>query len=309
MPATRKIARQGIKDVWLYRYNDMDYGPVDTDKLLDAITERKVDLTSPVNRLKENRWTTAAEYGLLRDHYDRCHKIWAEQQLTEEADRQVRKLERRETARSGAWKLGLVGILVAGAVGTWIVMRLLQAEPVGFEKIVRLPTVPELPQIFVPPTRDGSSLATVAGRYVGPVSSAVAVAASPTKHRKRYDTSGVRVGNSGNRSVTKMSFNEDGDVAGGGAGLSSSKLSSVVGSARTKLFSCAKKAAMRNKSFKGTTVGFTVNSQKIGDISVGSEVRNNAAFKACVKSALRRVSVPKFSGPGRRASVPIKIEW
>ena len=45
-----------------------------------------------------------------------------------------------------------------------------------------------------------------------------------------------------------------------------------------------------------------------GRFTVGKEVIGNAPFKACVKKALARVSVPSFNGDERRVTVPLRVQ-
>ena len=299
MTSTARVKRPS-RDRWLYRLDGSDYGPVSTDDLLAAILERKVDLSTSICKVARGaQWTAAAEHAILRDHYAQCAQRWAEEELAADADRQVRKMARRETAKSGVWRIGLVGFIVAVGLGSWLVWRLTQAQEIGLRKLTRHHEVAALPK----PTllaSSGALLPRVHGTRVAVL-----------REFETYDTSGVRIGApAGPAPATKMAFAADGSVVGGGGpGIDPAALKRVLADAQRRLGNCATSAAKRDRSFRGTDVSFSVTPGRIAGVGVGNEARRKPAFIACVKAALRRVDVPNFSGRPRRATIPLKVAW
>ncbi len=291
MTATRQLQRVS-SEKWLYRTERGDYGPVSTDRIFDAIRERKIDLSTQVSLLGSNRWSAAGEFPVFRDHYAACQRRWDDEALQAEAEALGKRLEMKGHASRGAGLLVIAGITAGLVLGGIVVWRLLKAEPLGLAKIVRpiaveaLPAPPEIPKKYQ-------------------------VLPQPPEHKvarlyepESYDTAGVAVGDSEAGHVTKMHFSEDGDVEM----ISAADLARVVESARQGLYACAREAAQKNPAFAGTDVGFTVAPGRLTNMSVGVEARSNAPFKACVKAALGRVSVPSFGGSERRVTVPLRFQ-
>lgn len=293
-PSTRKMRAVERRDRWLYRLSGADYGPVTTDALLEAIAARKVDMTTQVCRVAEGRWQPAGAHTLLKDHHARCATKWASEALHAEADAGIRRMNRRRHAGRGFWALVVSGIVVASAVGAWVVWRIAQAEPMGVAQLYRVPESPPLPAIPGPPV-ERAQLKLASGTRVRRL-----------RERQTYDTAGIRVGDDdAARAPVKMAFDEDGRVVG----LDRASLRRIMNAARGPLAACAQAAARSDRSFEGTTVTFAVVSGGLDDIGVGAEARRKPAFQACVKRALRGVSVPTFDGSPRRVSVPLEVAW
>lgn len=291
MVATRQLKRVD-KDRWVYRTDRGDYGPVTTDGMLEAIAERKVELGTPVSLVGTNRWAPAGDFAIFRDHFEVCRRRWAKEELHREAELIGQKIESKRKLAARFWLLLAVGVLVGGSAMGWLIWRLSQAGPVGFERVSVAWKIPAL---------------------VSPAKVVATVEHLPAaKERKvarlfepeSYDTAGVAVGAEDTGHVTQMHFSEDGEVAA----ISQADLDRVVSSARAGLYACAREAALKSEAFRGTEVGFTVTPGAISKIGVGAEARSNPAFQACVKAALAKVSVPTFSGIDRRVTVPLKIE-
>jgi len=292
-PSTRKMKPIQATERWLYRKDGNDYGPVSTDGLLEAMATRKVDLATQVCSLTTRKWTPAAEHALLRDYYEKCQLKWRAEALDTEAEAHVRRLARTRKHRRRFYTLVTVGVVVAAALGAWIIWRLGQAQPLGLDHIARLPSLGRLPEV-PPPPPEPPSLALAEGTVVPKLS-----------EPETYDTAGVEIEGAGASAprVTKMSFTEDGRVVG----ISSVELERVVDAARRNLHACALEVARRDSAFKGTRIGFNVTPGRLTGITVSDEVKHNAAFKACVKAALNRVPVPVFEGGDRHVTIPISI--
>lgn len=291
MVATRQLKRID-KDRWVYRTDRGDYGPVTTDGLLEAIAERKIELGTMISAVGTNRWAPAGDFALFRDHYELCRKRWARDELHREAELIGQRIESKQKLAARFWLLLALGVVVGGSALGWVVWRLSQAGPVGFERLSFTASVPALPipskvkvtQEFLPAAKERK----VARLY----------------EPESYDTAGVAIGAGDSGHVTQMHFSEDGEVQA----ISQAELEKVVASARTGLYACAREAALKSATFSGTEVGFTVTPGRITKIGVGAEARSNPAFQACVKTALARVAVPQFAGSERRVTVPLRIE-
>lgn len=291
MNTTREMSRPD-RTRWLYRTPRGDFGPMATSKLLEAIENRDIDLATPVSKVGSGVWAAAGEEAILRDHYGRCQAIWDEQALYAETERLGRRLERAQTTRKGAWiglVLGAVGLLGGAAFLWW---RLSLAEPIGIAQAIVVAEAPTLPAV------GGARGEPAAFSAIQP--RAVKVLAEP----ELLDTAGVRIGDDGGAPVVnRMQFDESGEVQG----IASDVLARVTEDARRGLVGCAEQLARTTPSFSGTDVRFAVTSGRLADFSVGREVSGSASFRACVKVALGRVSVPAFAGPPRRVTVPLRI--
>lgn len=291
MVSTRQLKRVD-KDRWVYRTDRGDYGPVTTDGMLEAIAERKVELGTPISLVGTNRWAPSGDFALFRDHFELCRKRWAKEELHREAELIGQRIESKRKLAARFWLLLALGIVVGGSAMGWLVWRLSQAGPVGFERVSVSWSIPPLGT----PTR----LVSEVEHLPAAKERKVARLFEP----ESYDTSGVAVGVEDTGHVTQMHFSEDGEVAA----ISQADLDRVVASARSGLYGCAREAALKSANFGGTEVGFTVTPGAIIKIGVGAEARSNPAFQACVKSVLAKVAVPRFAGSDRRVTVPLKIE-
>ncbi|MFT7581374.1 MAG: hypothetical protein ACI9MR_003050 [Myxococcota bacterium] len=293
---TRQMGRRAkSRDRYLYRTNGHDYGPVTMQLLLRAVADRKVELTTLVSKVGGGRWEPAATHPEIREFYDICQERWASEELDAEADARIKRMSRRHTASTGIWRILLVGLLVAGALGTWLVWRLSQAEPIGLASLFQTPSVGVL--------TDPPKLAEAEGRLALSGGTHVARLAE----RETYDTSGVAVTNAvPMQASTKMSFNADGSIKATQA-IPKAILTRVMGAAQRRLYKCAQSQARRDTGFRGTQIGFSVASGGIKQITVGPEMQRKPAFIACVKSALRGVSVARFDGNPRRVTIPVKV--
>lgn len=293
--ATKQLSRAGAER-WLYRTERGDYGPVTTDKIFDAIRERKIDLSTQVSVLGSNRWSHAGEFPLFREHYAACQRRWEEERLHAEAEAVGRKIERQGHTSRRLSVLVVLGLTVVLGFMAWGAWRLFKAEPLGLTRIVKASTLPALP---APPplTRAAPVPPDVPEKKVARLS-----------EPESYDTAGIGIDDGGGAPVvSKLTFDESGEALQAES-ISAAELSRVVESARQGLYGCAREAAARSDSFAGTEVGFTVSSGRLVKITVGTDARGNAPFQACVKAALAKVAVPAFGGNERRVTVPLRFQ-
>lgn len=290
MSETRQMARPDSTR-WLYRTDRGDFGPMTTEKLLDAITAKVVALGTPVTRLGSGVWIPAGEVDILRNHYATCHSIWEQQALHAETDRLGKKLERANATRKGAWVGVLVAVVVvlAGAGVLW--WRLSLAEAIGFQGLARAEEPPSLPQV----TPRAAEIVEF------PEATPKRVAVLP--ELELLDTAGVRVGDAAAPIANKMVFDESGEVRA----IAPDALARIAEDARRGLVECAQQLVRTNDAFTGTEVSFLVSPKRLTDFSVGREVAGSPTFRACVKTALARVQVPDFDGNPRRITVPLRI--
>ncbi|TNF26832.1 MAG: DUF4339 domain-containing protein [Deltaproteobacteria bacterium] len=292
-PPTRRIKAMVAVDRWLYRKDGSDYGPISTDELLEVIEQRKIDLTTPVCQTRDRRWGPAAEHAILRDYYEKCQVRWRAQALDTEAEAHARRLARARQHRRRFVTLVMVGGLVAAGLAAYIIWRLGQAQPLGMNRLARIPQVEVLPVVESPrgePPRVALVQEVVVPRLSEP---------------ETYDTAGIAMEGDGQapQTVSKMTFDEEGQVAT----IPASELQRVLDTARANLKPCAMDAWRRDSAFTGTRISFTVTPGALTGITVSEEVKRNAAFKACIKTALGRVSVPVYKGGDRRVTIPISL--
>jgi hypothetical protein len=236
-------------------------------------------------------WNPAGEIDIFRNHYATCHAVWEREALHAETEQLGRRLERASKTRKGAWVgvlLAVVGVLGAGAFLWW---RLSLAESVGFASLARATEAPSLPApVPRPPER----------------------VAFPERTAKKFnvlyepellDTAGVKVGEGGAPIANRMEFDESGEVQS----IPAETLARITEDARRGLVDCARQLAQSNEGFSGTEVSFTVAPKRLADFVVGREVAASPTFRACVKTALGRVSVPDFGGNPRRVTVPLRV--
>ncbi len=277
---------------WLVRRDGAEYGPYSTDQLLEEIALRRVDLGTPVCDLARREWNPAGEHAPFRDHYAQCIKRWEVEALEADVDKHERKLKAMDNVKGGAWRLMVVGLVLATALGSWIVWRILKAEPTGIADAVAVPELPALPDAPQPRM-------TASGIEVLAAGTKVAV----LKEYENYDTAGVGSEAGAAAAVTRFDFE-----GGEGGGLDPSTLKRILGEAKAGLVGCAQQAATRSASFKGTKVTFVVRSGRLDSFTVGREALSNAPFKACVKGVLKRVKVPRFAGSDHKVSFPLVVQ-
>jgi len=291
--STRQLGRVQVER-WLYRTSDGDYGPMLTDQLLEAIAAKKVDLRSQVRQLGNEQWTIAGEHQLFRNFYEKCRPRWAADEAERERAAREEGFIKRERSRKASIKIAFaVALVLMGAVGWWI-YKVNSRQGLGLAHAARVRTVPSLP-VTVVVAAESSALPIVKERTF-------AVLAEP-ETPVSYDTAGVRVANGDQQTVTRLDFNDDGEVQEIDPGV----LASVLDSAKRGVYACAQQFASQNASFSGTEVGFAVASGHLARITVGAEVRRSPSFQACVKAALGRVPVPSFGGSERYVTLPIRI--
>ncbi len=298
MVATRQL-RRADTDRWLYRTSAGDFGPVNTDRIMDAIAKRKIDLATQVCLAGSDRWDAVAEHELFRNHFDHCRKRWEHEAKRAEIDRLGKRLERSEARSRHTWRLVAISLIAAAGIGVWLWWRFATAESIGIGTIGRMAAIARLPTAGAGPARaarNGPSMPAVVPHKVPRL-------AEP----ESYDTAGVKVtADAEVHTTSKLTFNDDGEIEAAPS-ISADQLAGVVEAARKGLFACAIQHAQREPSFSGTEVGLSVQSGRLGNLTVGTEVRNQPAFRACVKSALARVPVPTFGGADKRVVVPLRI--
>lgn len=295
MSTTRQLGRVEVER-WLYRTDKGDYGPVPTDKLLEAITERKIDLATQVRLMSTDRWTAAAEHALFRNFYEKCKARWEVEDAEKarlEKERSFLEKDRRRRLRTRLILGG--GVLVLALVAWWFWKQSL-IEGVSLARAARMRTAPSLP-VEVAEAPPPALIPDARERRV------------PTLREPEdpinYNVAGVKVGDTEPQgTVTRMEFGEDGEVHEIDPGV----LSRVVESARQGVYACAREHVASNAGFSGTNVGFAVASGGLTRITVGAEVKKSPAFQTCVKAALARVQVPAFEGSERYVTVPIRVE-
>ncbi|MCC6621003.1 MAG: hypothetical protein IT385_07095 [Deltaproteobacteria bacterium] len=294
MSTTRQLGRVEVER-WLYRTDKGDYGPVPTDKLLEAIAERKIDLATQVRLMSSDKWSSAAEHALFRNYYEKAKARWEVEDAEKariERERSFLKKDRQRRVRTRVMLIGGAAVL---AIVAWWFWKQSLIEGVSLARAARLRTAPSLP-VEVAEAPPPALIPDVRERRV------------PTLREPEdpinYNVAGVKVGETEQGTVTRMEFGEDGEVQE----IDPALLSRVVESARQGVYACAREHVATNPGFTGTNVGFAVASGGLTRITVGAEVKKSPAFQSCVKAALNRVQVPSFEGSERYVTVPIRVE-
>ncbi len=269
---------------WLARKDGVDFGPFSTEQMITMIQSREVDLGTMVCNVADRRWEPLGTFAEFRTEYANAEQNWA----SEDAEQHERQLRTQRLLTGGAWRLVLVGACALLVFGGWMTWRMSRTEPTGIWSAVKIAQPPSLPAMRVhaepPPLKipEGTKVRVL-------------------REMINYDTSGVGIEGQGGAIVNTMSFDGDANE------LSDAGLNKIVGAARGKLLGCAQAAATRSESFRGTRVSFVVRSGHLGAFTVGSEAAHDQPFKACVKRALKAVSVPAFGGSQRKVTIPLAI--
>ena len=248
------------------------------------IQTREINLGTMICSVADRLWEPLGSYAEFRAEYAKIEEVWASQA----ADTHARQLRTKRLLTGGAGRLAIVGAVCVVAFGVWMAWRMAHAEPTGILEAVKIAQPPALPAIAeaAPPP----PLRIPAGTKIKRLREGV-----------NYDTSGVGVEGTGQVMVNTMSFDADADE------LSEKALNKVVSAARTKLLKCAQDAAARSERFAGTRVSFIVRPGHLASFTVGSEAAGDQRFKACVKRALKAVTVPSFGGSQRKVTIPLVI--
>jgi len=291
---TRQLGRVEVER-WLYRTDKGDYGPVPTDKLLEAISDRKIDLATQVRLMNTERWTPAAEHALFRNFYEKCKARWEIEDAEKARVGREQAYLKKDRERRLRMRLLLVGGVLVLAVVAWWFWKQSLIEGVSLARAARMRTAPSLP-VEVAQAPPPALIPDARERRV------------PTLREPEdpinYNVAGVTVGETAQGTVTRMEFGDDGEVKE----IDPAVLARVVDSARQGVYACAREHVASNSGFSGTNVGFAVASGGLTRISVGAEVKKSPAFQTCVKAALARVQVPAFEGSERYVTVPIRVE-
>jgi hypothetical protein len=279
------IVRRNKRSVrWLTRKGGVDFGPFTTEQVVEMIRAREVQLGTMVCDVAVRQWEPLGSHATFRAHYAEAEQNWA----SAAADEHARQLRTKRLLTGGAWQLVLVGTLVVLAFGGWMAWRMSRAEPTGILEAVRIAQPPTLP-------------AAIAAVTPVPLAIPAGTAVRRLREVTNYDTSGVGLEGQGGDLVTTMSFDDD------AKGLSDAAFKKIVAVSRRKLAGCAQAAAVRSERFTGTRVSFVVSSGGLGSFTVGSEALGDRPFKACIKRALKGISVPSFQGSQRKVTIPLSV--
>lgn len=288
------MARRRRQNRWLARREGKDYGPYNDDELKECIARREIDLRSEICAVSTGTWSTVGEHAELRDFYSGLSERWNREALEASVDAQERKMEVMDKVKSGTWKLVVLGLLVVVGLGSWVIYRIMHAEPTGIMSAIVIDEVATLPELAVEKS-DRVEIAEVAATKVKRI-----------KERETYNTSGVGAEGTGATPTTSLSFDPDGG-GGGGPSLSSGQISRITSNASPKLVSCAMKTRNKGPAFSKTNVSFLIKSGRLGGMTLGRAALKNKAFVSCVRRVLRGISVPKFGGSERRVTIPIRF--
>lgn len=278
---------------WLARRDGVDYGPYSEGELLAAIAGREVTLETLVASTSDMVFQPLSTHPRFREHYDTCQERWEVESVEADASRHEQKLKAMRVVKGGTWRVALAVTLIVAGLGAWMAWRLSNARPTGLLDAIAvsmptsLPGLPSLVRAATPP-------AAVEARAVPRLREVTTTT---------YDTAGVAIeGAAVAGAVATFDFDADPSQE-----LSQTALGNVTQAAQKALVPCAQALAATDSGFGGTRVAFTVESGRLARFVVGKEVSSVASFKACIKRALKGVSVPAFGGQPRRVTVPLQV--
>lgn len=280
---------------WLARRGTVDYGPYSEDELKECIARREVDLGTLVCPVGTHNWQTIGEISEFRDYYSGLHTRWAREELEASVEAHERKMAAMDKVKGGTWKLVVVGLLVVTGLGSWVVYRILNAEPTGIMDTVALPEMAALPT--PPPPAPGAA-------GISEAKLAKANTVKRLREHVNYNTGGVGAEGTETGPATSMAFDENGRPLGG-PGLTQGQINAIIANVRPGLLRCANKAAGK---FSKVNISFLVKSGRLGGITLSKQALSVKPFVVCVKGVLRGASVPTFGGSERRVTIPIAFQ-
>ena len=286
----------GDRTRWLRRVGGEDHGPFSSTEMLGAIEAGEMDLGTLICDVATQNWEPAGVHPVFRDHYARCTADNEARDLISGAESHERKLKRDGAAKSVIRWLLLASVFTGIGFGGWELWRVLTSEPADIANAVTLPRLPLLPAL------PGVKASISPPPLLAPRRVTRRVERAQRRHQEALDVSGVGAEGSGRAPVTHLAFDDDGRSADG---LSDSVISRIVANARKGLEGCATTAGARSATFQGTRVTFVVRSARLDSFTVGKTALGDRAFKACVKSVLKKISVPAFEGSERRIRVDL----
>ena len=277
---------------YLIRRAEGDFGPYTINDVRSAIEAREVDLGTEIQEVGGESWQPAGVFSEFRDYYAYCQERWEHEELDRSLAAEESKLQTINKVKSGAWKVIVLGILIVSALGSWIVYRVMHAEPIGIDSVVVIPEVSALPS--APKTTLESVPLTLI---------------EPTKVKRLYEaefynTAGVRSQERAGAGDETMNLS---DEEGGSAGILKSDLNRIKKRNQPGIERCMSSALRGGATFKRALVTYRVRSGRLTDITVSKPAISNKRFVACVRRVARSTKVPSFSGAGRRLEHRVRV--
>ena len=293
------------KTRWLYKRDGRDVGPFRPHELKDLLKQKALTETTQVRELTSTEWRVLQSVPGFADL------------IRAAATELERHAEDRKASKQRVipWVAISSAILILGGVGGyfgWQYMREKQplstsGIPTDLLRTLDLQTLPERAYLD---TRGPIKWAEekVALREVK-------AGATATKPKRRPVAAQSAPGEAravgaddladDPAAVQEIDFSATADE---GRELGPGELAMVRQSAISKLLGCAQAEAERSETFNGTTVQFSLlPTGSIGNIKLGQNGANSAAFGACARGALAGISVKPFGGGAEVIRVPLKI--
>ena len=286
----RKRRRSRVPS-FLVRRDEGDFGPFSEKELKAAIRSRKIDLGTSVQEVGSDSWQPAGSFTLFRDHYAHCQQAWETEELDRELEDEERKLRQMDRVKGGAGRLIVLGLVVLAGVGSWLVYRMMHAEPTGIAAVVSIDDVPILPG--VPAT------------VISPPAFKVT---PPTKVKRGlelpfYDTRGVAASESAE--AGDMNFDFDGEAKG----IDRAALHRIKGQMQKRIAGCARLAVKAGARFRRVNASYRVRPGKLTDVTIARPAFAHKGFVACVRRRAAAAKVPHFEGVAERVEHSVTLEY
>ena len=277
---------------YLIRRDTGDFGPYTVNEIREAIEAREVHLGTEIQEVGGDSWQPAGVFTEFRDYYATCIQKWENAEIDRSVAAEESKMRTMGRVKSGAWKLIVVGILVAASLGSWIVYRVMHAEPTGIDSVVVVPEVSVLPDVAA------EELQVVALSVIQPQK------VKRLFEAEYYNTAGVR---SVEREGAADQVMDLSDEAAGLSGIDSSDIARIKKRNQSGIERCMSKALRGGATFTKALVTYWIRSGKITDITVNKPAISNGLFVSCVRKLVRGTKVPTFAGQGRRLEHRVRV--
>lgn len=285
---------------WLVRVGAFDYGPFDVEEVTERIRDGRLTLRSEVCEEIEGRWVRLEEVPVLRDICLALIEEEKERRRQEEMDRTEQQVRRTHKIAWSFSHFGLIGVLVAAGVVVFLITSKPDRKPSGYDTGIFY--LADLDKIE--PWRRFAGQAEHEWRFGPDVPERLA--AKKPRRRRSAGFASNKVYEDDSQAGFAMSF-DFGDEEGGGRKLSEGEIeASVVPKARARLSRCLLREAERRAEVSSATFRFAV--LPTGRLAGGKVLgKMSGKMHACVKSALRGIKIPPFSGAPRWVELPLSI--
>lgn len=325
---------------WLYKHDNILFGPVSADFLITRISAGEVNETTLVSK-DEKTWFKLGDVTMFQPHISKQQEKAAKQRA--EKEREKTEKRRRMAKAANAATVAVLCLIIAGA-GGYVAWRFPVAETVSglFEKKQNQdsdefePTLTHPPLVWV---RSGGKMKVVSepakkedgkkkykksgkkraahAKKKLPAHAAKLAAAGKEESKQQAGS----VGQPGRKATEVASaqpvlpqaggdseIGED-DNGGGIEPLSEEEIYAVVNSKLPALFNCFRREAMKNPDLRGEIlVEFAIkNSGKVGMVKIHHIRFEKGSLYDCIKAELKKWEFRPYPGERKLVRYPFII--